>query len=139
MKRDELAFVLNLANDMRREKNDELLEDLPVSEPSNSYNCILANAFNYGCSVMPYQGDRGFRGWENGGIQFNTREDAETYCKVVGILPETIVYTLAEVPQRVSGAFYEAPLTRELSDVAQDFDHGIYSEYNKNYISLSDE
>lgn len=136
------TWLLNLANDMRRAKEDQLLNDLPLSIPNNSENCIIANAFNYGCQVEP--GNGGF-------ITFQTIEDRNTYLKVMGMewSPEeyecdctedyfcgcedkedTITVTYNGVNL---GSYYyaNAPMTEELVKIAEDFDEGLlFEEYD---------
>lgn len=119
MRRDDLAWLLSMANDMRAANDDEKLDDLPISVPEDTGSCIIANAFNYGCEVNPADDV------EKSYIQFWTETDAETYCQVTGldfgnIRPETIG----------SCTSWKVPLTPELNKVALAFDEGEYDEYS---------
>jgi hypothetical protein len=69
------VWLLNLANDMRRHKNYPTLADLPESIPQDPTNCIIANAFNFGCRVMP----------DEGTITFQCQEDVDVYFKVMNL------------------------------------------------------
>jgi hypothetical protein len=115
----DVSFLLSLANDMRREKGDPTLSDLPTSTPQEPNMCIIANAFNYGCEVNPHYNPRDRH------ILFNSEEDRDAYLKVVGISKEE----LADWQEEAAGKFWfkhdvAAPLTDELNDIATDFDEG---------------
>lgn len=116
MKREELANLLSFANEMRAAKGDSPLKDIPKSRRRIPSQCVIAKSFNYGCRVFP--------GAHGGLIIFNTLEDAQTYCKVVGIGVDDIY---GEESLHIKQ--WVAPLTKELNDVAQRFDLGIYKEY----------
>lgn len=120
MRREDLAWLLGMANDMRLANDDEPLEDLPISVPEDVGACIIANAFNYGCEVNP-------RNEEVGTIIFWSQADAENYCSVTGIDPTTIV---SKTNSLTSGETFVVKLTPELNEVALNFDDGMYEEYN---------
>lgn len=131
------VWLLNLANDMRKAKNDKTLDDLPVSIPQDANRCIIANAFNYGCNVDP----------DSGMITFKTQEDRDTYLKVMDIDSETSddlyigIDEISEEDYNEWNTVYcttEAPMTAQLIDIAQLFDTGElfaeYSEYGSNNV-----
>jgi len=128
MRRDDLSWLLGMANDMRARKNDDPLKDLPISVPEDTGACIIANAFNYDCEVdprTPTDKDPDLVGW----INFQTQEDVEAYCKITGIEPPN---QAAFDDEGVSNEEdpYRCKLTKELNEVALDFDSGKYDEYN---------
>jgi hypothetical protein len=116
MRREDLAWLLDLANDMRIAKGDEQLNDLPQANKGQPRSCLIANAFNYGCSVYPAPRDEIF----NAEISFKTQEDLDTYLKITGI-----------ENHRIDEAWgtYTAQLTPELNDLAIKFDQGKIPEY----------
>lgn len=122
----ELSELLSLANDMRLEKNDEPLVDLPKSTMRDSSNCLIANAFNYGCLVSPSGGTIGYG--SPGKIYFQSEEDAKTYCKVVEIKESKIIET---GPNETKWTYY-APLTPLLDQIANRFDNCAYPDYSLN-------
>lgn len=118
-----LSRLLNYANDMRVEKGDKQLEDLPKSIATSASSCIIARAFNYGCQVSPSV--------TNGGeIFFNSKEDLETYLKVV---PGSEV---SECNEEID--LYVGRLTPELNRIALDFDNGEYEEYELKGSEIDD-
>ena len=140
-----IAYLLSLANDMRVAGGLEKLDDLPMSEPSNSMNCVIANAFNFNCSVGPsYNGD----GSNAGSILFQSAQDALNYLKVTGIedyvvldYVDTLELTIdfdsvdAYINDRISyHGEVMLPLTDELNAIAYNFDRGmIFTEYNNRH------
>lgn len=116
MKRQDLNWLLDTANEMRRLKNDDLLNDLPMSYMKKSSRCLIANAFNYGCRVYP-----GPRSSERSIIVFKTEEDLDTYLKVMEI---SEAYVLSREKED-----YSARLTQELNEVALGFDNYNYPQY----------
>jgi hypothetical protein len=122
MKREDLSWLLGMANDMRAANDDEQLTDLPISVPEDVGACIIANAFNYGCEVNPSSD-----GPETSYIQFWSRHDAEVYCKVTNIDPVEIKSVQDSLS---SGTSWRVHLTPELNDVAIAFDEGEYDEYD---------
>lgn len=118
MKREDLAWLLGMANDMRTAKGDATLDDLPISVPEDIGSCLVANAFNYDCEVDP-RTPSDSDPYRLGTIQFQEIEDVKTYCKITGLdLTGSMFATL------------ECPLTPELNAVAVDFDNNKYDEYN---------
>jgi len=108
--KETLIYLLDLANEMRARKGDDQLTDLPESIPSSPGKCIIANAFNYGCEVLPSSKDD-FRGV----IIFNNQEDLDTYLDIVEIEKADIMH---------SDIVFSAKLTKELNEIALNFDHG---------------
>ncbi len=104
----DLSFLLGLANDLRIAKGDDILEDLPVSTPEDTGCCLVANAFNYGCEVIPYYG-------QVGTIIFESEEDLSVYLSVVKDAKEVANKT--------------ASLPSILNEIASDFDNGAFPEY----------
>jgi hypothetical protein len=113
MKREDLSWLLGLANDMRAAHEDDLLDDLPESYPEDASACIIANAFNYDCEVQPLRSGPGR-------IYFATEDDKEKYLTIVG------------EKSRIADAYLVAELTPELNEVALAFDDGEYNEYVPN-------
>jgi hypothetical protein len=126
------AFLLSLANDMRRHKGDKALSDLPVSVPQEPEECIIANAFNYGCYVEP-------TGKGCGTIRFQTQLDRDTYLKVMKIDVEQDYPDWAEEFPNKEGAWEAsnaAPLTKELDEIACAFDEGmLFQKYSRYAIN----
>jgi hypothetical protein len=120
--KENLTWLLNVANDMRAYHGDELLEDLPKSIPGNSSRCIIANAFNYGCHV-------GLSG--TGTITFNNLEDRNAYMEVMELEFSDYDFEVLEDgtfddlstfgPNRIYIG-YSAPMTPELLKIALQFD-----------------
>lgn len=124
------VWLLNLANDMRRAKQDKILDDLPPSVQQDPEECIIANAFNYGCTVDP----------GTGVITFQTEEDRNTYLKIMNINPNDGGSTYkfegyGEITDEDFDHYYvydtcEAPMTKELIEIAESFDSGyLFSDY----------
>lgn len=118
MRREDLAWLLGYANDMRAAKNDKLLKDLPDSYKGQPGSCLIANAFNYDCEVFPFAGGE----IENTEISFRTQDDLDTYLKVTGVKDYNV---------DLASGTYIAQLTPELNDVAIAFDQGKIPEYDK--------
>ena len=126
--KDALVYLLNLANDMRRAKGDNEIYALPGSTRHHPYDCIIANAFNYGCAVYPTLG-----------IFFQEEKDALTYCKVMDISPDNVKFIECDSkrPEDMDDNNYnptaydgrgpdlpwKAPLTNELEMIAKWFDN----------------
>lgn len=132
MKREDLVWLLDLANAMRKYKGDETLDDLPNAYRREPEECLIAKAFNYGCHVGP-SGDN-----ENGYIQFQSVSDRETYEKIIferGLTDgfeewkESYIDDMGETYFN----FYrlESFLPAELNNVAIAFDGGEYKEYER--------
>lgn len=117
----DVSYLLSLANDMRRAKGDEILDDLPESEPQEVHACIIANAFNYGCEVHP-RGEH----LEDAYIEFTEREDLETYLKVMNITDwETWARKQTAMTDLYETCWWtRGPLNKELNSIAVDFDEG---------------
>lgn len=128
-----VSYLLSLANDMRLAKGDTPLVDLPESIPEEPEHCIIANAFNYGCSVDPGAGL----------INFESQSDVDTYFKVMNLDPSEYYfpddyqhledYDLEDffnyADRQVLG-HCEAPMTPELIEIAELFDEGTwFQEY----------
>jgi hypothetical protein len=121
MKREDLAWLLSVANDMRRKKGSNEIEDLPDSEAGVPSRCIIANAFNFGCNVYP-----GHK-VETSEIIFKTKEDLDTYLKIMDLDQDSVVTENDEYK------YYAARLTEDLNQVAIAFDEGEYKEYEEVY------
>ena len=136
---DIAVWLLNVANDMRKAKNDAELIDLPVSVPQDTDHCIIANAFNYGCSVDPGAGT----------ITFSDINDVDTYFKVMNLERSNFLYQ--DDVYFENGQYYriddddyvseqvfeenEAPMTPELIEIAEEFDAGvILHDYNTLFV-----
>lgn len=131
-----LAWVLSIANDMRSLNGDRLLDDLPKSQPGMPSECIIANAFNYGCQVGPVRSEN-----NTGSIIFFSAQDAKNYLTVMDISMEdaleymnnhsmeSVTYKTLEHYELVYGSV-PMPLTPELNKIANLFDEGeLFSEY----------
>jgi hypothetical protein len=126
---EDVSWLLNIANDMRKAKGDKLLVDLPSSVPQDPNNCIIANAFNYGCNVDPAPGI----------ITFQNEEDVDTYFQVMGLNKADFTYDDDDFAddEVYRGHVYdsnEAPMTQELIDIAEAFDNrSLFLEYVDGY------
>lgn len=121
LENDELRYLLDIANDMRAAKGDKKLEDLPKSVPSDGANCLVANAFNYDCTVDP----------ETREIVFTTQKDRDTYLSIMDISLAQGIDNYDDWEDE-EGNYYSsvsAPLTHELIDIAEGFDAHLYEEY----------
>lgn len=103
-----LAKLLNLANDLRRSFAAEPLEELPKSRPQIPQACVIANALNFNCQVLPRR--RGV-----GCVLFEKREHAERFIELTGQDAR---------PWPSGHGEFEAPLTPELNEIARAFDRG---------------
>ena len=116
--RETAVWLLNLANDMRARKGYKQLTRLPESVPQDSQRCIIANAFNFGCSVDP----------DEGIITFQNTEDRNTYLNVMNIDLEKDYEHDLELLDYLGDS--QAPMTEELMEIAEAFDnHEMFSEY----------
>lgn len=124
------VWLLNLANDMRKRKGNQKIVDLPPSIPQDTDRCIIANAFNYGCSVDP----------DSGIIDFQTVEDRDTYLNVMNIemekdFPEWLEDEYGDEPNKRNDFYLNAtiaPMTNQLIEIAEMFDSGdLFTEYRK--------
>jgi hypothetical protein len=133
--RQYFTLLLNLANDMRALHNDQKLDDLPTSVPQDQYHCIIANAFNYGCTVEPGEAL----------ITFKSREDVEAYLKVMGFSYNYLTsdneygedegWLYVDDYGEYRAEYYEAPMTPELVDIAEQFDTGtLFREYSEYWV-----
>lgn len=114
----ELVNLLEMANAMRKANGDKLLDDLPLSIPRDETACLIANAFNYGCIVIPEDEHSG-----GGNITFNSLNDAQNYCEITGLnLDHYYLY-----PENYCE--FNLPLTVELNAIAMAFDRNEYEEY----------
>ena len=114
----ELTLLLDLANDLRKKKDNDVLSDLPSSIPEEPSECLVANAFNYGCEVMP---GREFTRFAKN-ITFKTHEDAKLYQSIV--LERT--GDLMEIDDNFN---FIVELHDDLNEIASKFDHHEYVEY----------
>lgn len=121
-KPEDLVLLLNIANDFRRAKKGHKLRELPEAEAANPFQCIIAKAFNFSCSVYPApMWTSGQTPITRGTIYFQSLEDANTFCKVMDS---------NEIPQKVirDGTKWIVHMPNELNAVALDFDAGHLNE-----------
>lgn len=103
-----LAGLLNLANDFRAALNGKRLERVPGGVQREPSRCILANALNFNCSIVPCA-------YGPGHAFFKEREHAERFVELTGQDPDVIDGTTYPVE-------YGVPLTPELNAIAVAFD-----------------
>lgn len=127
MHKTELVELLNVANDLRRIKGDKELDDLPVSTERDIYSCIIANAFNYDCTVAPGNYADNFIGE----ITFKSRADRAAYLNVV---PDAEVIDRDNWGDNVT--IFSATLPERFNQIALDFDNGIYPQYSRQALGL---
>lgn len=118
-----IAVALNIANDLRREFDEPVLDDLPLGVPNVPHHCILARAFNFGCNVS-------CENENNWIVTFAEKEHRDLVAKA---LDESYPDRLREHDSDFSCAdysFYSVGLPGEISQIALAFDNGDLDEYN---------
>lgn len=112
-----LVAAVNLVNDYRREAGLEPIDDLPKGRPGDVHRCILAQAFNFNCTVSPFGDPRHENPEFGGGIYFKEENlhEAKLLAKLLGT-------------EELDGYVRLSP---ELAKIARYFDHRRLPQYEE--------
>jgi hypothetical protein len=138
---DNIIFAIDVANHLRLHFGEDIISDLPPSTPSDTNDCVLANAFNFNCRIDGASGGKWYAMFDA-----NTKfEHAEVLANYLGteLIKGFNFYKTGSddddwnhpMHDKIPGCIEEHEvgvlLPEEIAKIAIDFDEGFLNEYVK--------